>query len=379
MIVIMNITRFYQNLSTYLKPGKVLVIYGPRQVGKTTLLRNFLANCPLKYKLDSGDNIKVQQILGSQDFDLLKHYVEGYDLLAIDEAQKIANIGNSLKILIDEIPGMRIIATGSSSFELAGQVGEPLTGRKITLALYPVAQLELLNLYNPFELQEKLAQWLIFGNYPEVITTVSKNEKIIKLEEIAHSYLLKDILELERIKGAKILLDLLRLLAFQVGNEVSLNELAGSLGMDVKTVIRYLDLFEKNFVIYNLRGFSKNLRSEITRKSKYYFYDNGIRNALISNFNSLDERNDIGQLWENFLFMERKKKRSYHNIVANEYFWRTWEQQEIDLVEERGGKLFAYEFKMRKSNVKPPSQWLQAYPESVFAVINQQNYLEFIT
>jgi len=281
--------------------------------------------------------------------------------------------------LIDEIPGMRIIATGSSSFELAGQVGEPLTGRKITLTLYPIAQLELLNLYNSFEVREKLAQWLIFGNYPEVITTANRNEKIVKLEEITHSYLLKDILELERIKGAKILLDLLRLLAFQVGSEVSLNELAGSLGIDAKTIARYLDLFEKNFILYNLRGFSKNLRSEITRKSKYYFYDNGIRNALVSNFNNLDERNDVGQLWENFLFIERKKKRSYHGVVANEYFWQTWEQQKVDLVEEREGKLFAYEFKMYKDKVKPPSQWLQAYPESIFTVINQRNYLEFIT
>jgi uncharacterized protein len=374
----MNILRFYQDLSTYLKPQKVLVLYGPRQVGKTTLLKNFLTTCTLKYKFDSGDNIKVQQILGSQDFEQLKSYVAGYELLVIDEAQKVPNIGANLKILVDEVPGIHIIATGSASLELAGQVGEPLTGRKTTLTLYPVAQLELLSLYNNYELKEKLNDWLIFGSYPEIITAVTKNEKMQLVEEIAHSYLLKDILDLDGVRNSKIILNLLRLLAFQVGNEVSLNELGRQLGLDHKTVNRYLDLLEKSFIIYNLRGFSRNLRKEITKKSKYYFYDNGIRNAIISNFNSLEQRNDQGLLWENFIYMERRKKRDYHNIMANDYFWRTWQQQEIDLIEEREGSLFAYEFKFNADSVKPPTQWVKNYPNSTFTVINKQNYLEFV-
>lgn len=375
----MKIPRIYQDLNKYLKSNKALIIYGPRQVGKTTLLQNFLAATKLKYKLDSGDNIQTQHILGSQNFNLIREYAQGYELVAIDEAQRIKNIGLGLKIIVDQMPGIKVIATGSSSFELSGQVGEPLTGRKITLTLYPVSQIELSNLYNPYEIKNKLEEWLIFGSYPEVVAAANKTEKIRLLEEIVQAYLLKDILNLERVKSSKMLLDLLRLLAFQVGSEVSLTELARQIGIDYKTVARYLDLFEKSFVIYNLRGFSRNLRKEITKKSKYYFYDNGVRNAVISNFNKLELRNDTGMLWENFLFIERLKKRTYQSIYANNYFWRTWDQKEIDLVEEREGKLFGYEFKWGRKSLKPPKEWGKAYPESEFAIILQENYLDFIT
>lgn len=375
----MKIPRIYQKLNKYLKPNKALIIYGPRQVGKTTLLQDFLAATKLKYKLDSGDNIQTQHILGSQNFNLIREFTQGYELIAIDEAQRIKNIGLGLKIIVDQMPGIKVIATGSSSFELSGQVGEPLTGRKITLTLYPVSQIELSNLYNPYEIKNKLEEWLIFGGYPEVVATADKTEKIKLLEEIVHAYLLKDILNLEKVKSAKILLDLLRLLAFQVGSEVSLTELARQIGIDYKTVARYLDLFEKSFVIYNLRGFSRNLRKEITKKSKYYFYDNGVRNAIISNFNKLELRNDAGMLWENFLFIERLKKRTYQSIYANNYFWRTWDQKEVDLVEEREGKLFGYEFKWGNKSLKPPKEWGETYPDSEFTIISQENYLEFIT
>ena len=374
----MKIPRFYQDLTHYLKPSNVLVIYGPRQVGKTTLIRDFLATHPGRYKLDSGDNIHIQTVLGSQDFDAIKEYAQGYSLIVIDEAQRIPNVGQGLKILVDQIPDIQVIATGSSSFELAGQVGEPLTGRKTTLTLYPVSQLELRGLYNTYELKSNLEHWLVFGGYPEITATESKSEKIRLLEELVQSYLFKDILELEQVKSSKTLMDLLRLLAFQVGKEVSLNELGQQVGVDTKTVARYLDLFEKAFVVYNLRGFSRNLRSEIVRKGKYYFYDNGIRNGVISNFNEMGLRNDAGELWENFLFMERLKKRSYQNVYANSYFWRTWERQEIDLIEEREGKLFAFEFKWGKGKTKPPKQWTEAYPEALFKVIDRENYLEFI-
>lgn len=372
------LSRYYDDLDEQLKPQKVLVIYGSRQVGKTTLLKNFLLKTKLKYKIDSGDNIKTQQILGSQDFSQILDYVQGYDLLAIDEAQRIPNIGMGLKIIVDQVPGIKVIATGSSSFELSGQIGEPLTGRKQTLILYPISQIELSKIYNAHEIKERLEEWLVFGGYPAVITAKTKNDKISLLEEIVHSYLLKDILELEKVKGSKILLDLLRLLAFQVGNEVSLSELGGKLGIDYKTVARYLDLFEKSFVLFNLRGYSRNLRNEITNKSKYFFYDNGIRNTLISNFNGLSLRDDIGKLWENFLIVERLKTQEYKGIYSNNYFWRTWEQKEVDWIEERDGELFGYEFKYSKEKVLFPKAFLSAYPKAKLEIVNREDYLKFL-
>lgn len=357
-------------------------MYGPRRVGKTTILQNYLKQTPHKYRLDSGDNIRIQQILSSQDFLKIIPYAEGYELLAIDEAQQIENIGLGLKIIVDQLPKIKVIATGSSSFDLSNQIGEPLTGRKITLTLYPVSQLELLRFktFNRFELKENLEQFLIYGSYPEILTAKSKAAKILALEEIVGSYLLKDILTLETVKSSKILLDLLKLLAFQTGSEVSLNELANNLGIDVKTVGRYLDILEKSFVLVNLRGFSRNLRKEITQKSKYYFLDNGIRNAVISNFNDLTLRDDIGKLWENFLVVERIKKQSYQLIFANNYFWRTWDQQEIDFVEEKDGKLFGYEFKYSaKKKQKKPQDFLSTYSGSKFSIITPDNYLDFIT
>ncbi|MGQ9553849.1 MAG: ATP-binding protein [Anaerolineae bacterium] len=373
------IERAYEPLAPYIRPGKVLLIYGPRRVGKTTLLQSYLSQTKWKYKLVSGDDINTQQVLGSQSLRELREYVEGYELLAIDEAQNIANVGIGLKIIVDQIPDMRVIATGSSSFELAGQTGEPLTGRKRTLTLYPIAQRELLSQHNRYELRERLPEFLVFGSYPEVIEAATRAEKIAALMEISGSYLLKDVLALDRVRSSRTLLDLLKLLAFQVGSEVSINELANSLSVDAKTVQRYLDLLEKAFVIVRLGGFSRNLRQEITSKAKYYFYDNGIRNALIAQFNAIDQRNDLGQLWENFLFGERMKQRAYAPIYANCYFWRTYDQKEIDLVEEREGRLFAYEFKWsEKKHNSAPKLWQEAYPSSEFAIVSPDNYLEFV-
>ncbi|MCK4870055.1 MAG: ATP-binding protein [Gammaproteobacteria bacterium] len=373
------IHRIYENINKYLKPNKVLAIFGPRQVGKTTLLNHYLTTTKLKYKLDTGDNIQTQQDLGSLDFNTILQYARGYELIVLDEAQKIPNIGKCLKIMVDQIPDIRIIATGSASFELAGQLGEPLTGRKTTLTLYPISQIELLQLYNTHELQNRLEEWLIYGGYPEVVTADDFSAKRQLITEITQSYLFKDILELEKIKSSKTLTDLLRLLAFQVGSEVSLTELGQKLGIDYKTVARYLDLLEKAYIIIRLSGFSRNLRKEMHKKQKYYFYDNGIRNALISNFNPLNMRDDIGKLWENFIIIERIKKQHYHDIYANNYFWRTWDKKEIDLIEEREGKLFGFECKWGKQTVKPPKAWLETYPNAEFMTINRENYLDFIT
>lgn len=367
------------DLKDLIKKQKVLVVYGPRRSGKTTLLSDFLSKTSLKYKLDSGDNIRTRQMFESQDFDKIIPYASGYDLIAIDEAQQIPNIGMGLKILIDQVPDLAIIATGSSSFDLSQKLGEPLTGRKRTIVLYPFSQSELLEKYNRFELKEKLEEFLIFGSYPDVVLARSREDKIKILNELADSYLLKDVLSLEKIKGAKQLIDLLKLIAFQVGNEVSLHELATQVKLDVKTVDRYLDILEKAFVIKRIGGFSRNLRKEISSKCKYYFLDNGVRNAVISQFNFLSDRNDIGALFENFIVSERMKRNSYKSIFSPIYFWRTYDGQEVDLVEEHSGKLFGFEVKWSENaKIKIPKDWKKTYPNAEYSFINKENYLDFI-
>ena len=370
--------RKYQKLDKYLEANKSLVIYGPRQVGKTTLIKSYLKQTNKRYKLDSGDNIRVRQIIGSEDFSKIVDYVGGYELYVIDEAQRIPNVGLGLKIIVDQVPGITVIVTGSSSFELSGQVGEPLTGRKKALTLFPISQTELTPaVYNKGELKEKLPEILIFGSYPAVIGASGEKRKQ-RLEEIVDSYLLRDILELEKVKGSKVLLDLLRLVAFQVGSEVSLSELGQQVGLDYKTVARDLDLLEKSFVLFNLRGYSRNLRTEITKKSKYYFWDNGIRNSIIANYNDLELRDDVGKLWENFLVAERLKIQEYQGIHANNYFWRSWEGQEIDWIEEREGKLFGYEFKYSAEKLREPTGFRRAYQDATVEIVNKENYLEFV-
>lgn len=372
------IKRIYDNLNDYIKPNKALIIYGPRRVGKTTLLQDYLSKTNFKYKLDNGDNIRLQNILKSQDFKKILAYAESYELIAIDEAQQIPNIGMALKILVDNIPNIRVIATGSSSFDLSQQIGEPLTGRKKTIVLYPFSQKELLFKFNKYELEENLGDFLLFGSYPDVILSKSRKEKLSFLEELVNLYLLKDILSLDKVKSSSVLLNLLKLLSFQVGSLVSLNELSNTLKIDIKTVDRYLDLLEKSFIIFRLGGFSRNLRNEINSKAKYYFLDNGVRNAVISKYNTLENRDDIGQLFENFIISERIKKCAYEQIYGSSYFWRNYAGQEIDLIEERDGKLLAYEIKWSKEKVSPPKDFVENYKNSEYQVINKDNYLGFI-
>jgi len=374
------IPRIYNNLEDYIDPKRVLVIYGPRRVGKTTLLTKYLKKTPYRYKFDSGENITTQDILSSQNFDRIFEYVGSYELIVIDEAQNIPNIGMGLKIIIDHKPGVRIIATGSSSFDLSNKLGEPLTGRKKTLTLFPVSQYELKNIYSPYELKLKLSDFLIYGSYPDIMTAEIREKKIEYLHEIVNSYLLKDILTLEQVKGSKILVRLLKLLALQIGSEVSLNELSNKLAIDIKTVARYLDLFEKTFIIKSVGGFSRNLRKEVTSKYKYYFYDTGVRNAIIDQFNALDVRNDVGALWENFIVMERFKKQSYLNAYGSTYFWRTYDQQEVDIVEERDGKAHGFEITWSpKNKKKEPKDWKRAWSETTYEVVTSENYLDFVT
>ncbi|HED36861.1 MAG TPA: ATP-binding protein [Ignavibacteria bacterium] len=367
------------NIKNLLKQQKVLIIYGPRRVGKTTLLNDFVSNSDKKIKLDSGDNIRTQSILNSSDFRTINDYISGYDILAIDEAQQIKGIGMGLKILVDNNPNLSIIATGSSSFNLSQKISEPLTGRKNTVMLYPFYQKELLNLYNKFELKENLEEFLIYGLYPEVILANNKNQKKDILLELVNSYLLKDVLSLENIRGAEQIFNLLKLLAFQVGSEVSYNEIASNIKMDVKTVIKYIDLLEKGFIIYRHSPLSRNLRSEITKKSKYYFLDTGIRNGIILQFNEFGYRNDIGQLFENFIMTERLKYRVYNKTYKKMYFWRKYQSGEIDLVEEGDGKFDAYEIKWsKKAKVKKQKSFFETYTNSTFNVIDSNNYLDFV-
>ena len=367
-------------MGKFVVPGKVAVLYGPRRTGKTSLIEKYTREqTRISYFTGTGDDITLREILSSQNKELILSTFRGYDLIVIDEAQRIPQIGWGLKLLIDHLPHIRVIATGSSSFELSGQVGEPLTGRSRTSVLFPVSILELTDKLGAMTVIQQLPQYLIYGGYPEVLTANNLAEKKNYLIDLRNSYLFKDILELENLKNSVKLTHLLKALAFQIGNEVSHNELSNLLGIAKQTVERYLDLLEKTFIIKRVFGFSRNLRKEINKTSRYYFYDNGIRNALINNFNSLDSRIDTGMLWENFCVMERLKKQSYHHIYANNYFWRTYDRQEIDHVEERDGNLFGYEMKWDpKKKVRTPKAWMKAYPDAEFTVINRENFLDFV-
>lgn len=358
---------------------KAVIIYGPRRCGKTTLLNKLVAKAEEGYLFANGEDISVQEYLESQSIEKLKSFLGKKKMLIIDEAQKIKNIGLNIKLILDNIPKVKVIASGSSSFDLAKQVGEPLTGRKITLKMYPLAQLELSNIQSRVQIDACLEERLIYGSYPEVILNKNNIKNVTYLREIVNSYLYKDILELERIRHSDKITRLLQLLAFQIGKEVSYNELSTKLGMSKNTIERYLDLLEKSFVVFKLRGFSRNLRKEITKNPRFYFYDTGIRNALINNFNPLTMRDDLGMLWENYIIIERLKKQEYLNINSNNYFWRTYNQKEIDLVEERKGKLFGYEIKWQNKKGKTPKEWEEAYKNSSYQLINKENYIDFIT
>lgn len=370
-----------ETIKQLLQPGKVIVIYGARRVGKTTLVKKFVdewASKDRKILFVNGDDIFSRQSLESQSVQKLRDFVGDTDLLVVDEAQYIEKIGLNLKLIVDHLPHVRVIATGSSSFDLSKDIGEPLTGRKFVINLYPLAQLELSQIEKPHDTAANLEARLIYGTYPEVVLMHNNARRKDYLRELVNSYLFKDILELEGIRHSKQLMSLLQLLAFQIGKEVSIHELGTQLGISKNTVLRYLDLLEKVFVIFHRSGFSRNLRKEITKNARYYFYDNGIRNAVINHFNPLNMRDDIGALWENYIVVERLKRNEYLNIHGSYYFWRTYDRKEIDLVEEIEGKLSGYEIKWKATQTRIPQDWKNAYPDADFEVIHQENYLQFI-
>lgn len=378
----MKIKRYYlDRISSMLQPGRVLAIYGARRSGKTTLIEDFLKTwTDGRYFLGTGEDRAVKEVLGSSDVNLIRSSFSGYSLIVIDEAQAMSNVGAGLKLLVDTLPEVKVIASGSSSFQLASGIGEPLTGRRRTATLYPIAAMELEAEFGGMALRQRLDELLVYGSYPEVLTTENAQDKAEALHALCNSYLFKDILAFERLRNADKIHRLLSLLAFQVGKEVSITELGTALGLNRLTVERYIDLLEKTFVIFRIPGFSRNLQSEVTKTSRYYFRDNGIMNAVVNNFNPLSMRNgnDIGALWENFIVTERMKKQEYSRIISNNYFWRTYKRQEIDLVEERGGQLYGYEIKYGKAKPSAPSLWKENYPDATYQIISRQNYADFI-
>ena len=361
-----------------IRSNKVILLYGARQTGKTTLVSRIIKDLTFTSLTVNADEIRYHDVLSSRDLNKMKMLADGYELLFIDEAQRIDDIGINLKILHDNLPDLKIIVSGSSSLELANRTREPLTGRLESYALYPVAWLELLGHHSAFELRSRLEELMIYGSYPEIFSIPNARKKQQYLMELSSSYLYKDVLELTNIRHSRKLADLLRLLAFQIGSQVSLSELGASLQMSKETVASYIDLLEKSFILIRLRGFSRNLRKEITKMDKFYFSDLGIRNALINNFNSFRMRNDHGQLWENFLVNERIKYQSYAGLFSNNFFWRTYTGAKIDWIEERQGSLYAYEFKYGNKSIRFPSSWKENYPDSEYKTINLENYHDFI-
>lgn len=358
--------------------GKAIIIYGARQVGKTTLAKSILnsytgngiyLNCELHNVVTNLSEINPEKV---------KTFFGNSQLVVLDEAQSIPNIGKVLKSLVDTYPEIQIIATGSSSFDLASKTSEPMTGRVFHYKLYPLSLLEIKNYTDWFNVESKLESLLRLGSYPEVFTA-NEPDAIQIINEITSSYLYKDLLVFEGIKKSKVLKDLLTLLALQLGNEVSYNELATKLGINRLTVQKYIDLLEQCFVVFKLNSFARNMRNEISKSVKIYFYDLGIRNSIIQNFNSTALRNDIGALWENFCIVERMKSLEYANRKVNQYFWRTYDQKEIDYIEEYGGEITGYEFKYsEKQKYKPASDFTEVYKAEIHK-IDKTNFWKFVS
>jgi predicted AAA+ superfamily ATPase len=363
-----------------LRPNKVLMLIGPRRVGKTSFIRNYLKAFKSEEILNlNGEDVLDAALLQERSVTNYSRLLEGKKLLVIDEAQHIPSIGMILKLIVDAIEGIRVIASGSSAFDLHQQAGEPLVGRMNTLHLFPLGQMEFAKVEDFKTTLANREERLIFGGYPELNQYPEWKDKESYLYQLMNDYLLKDILKVDGVKNSHKLYSLLRLIAFQIGKEVSLEELGRQLGMSKNTVERYLDMLSKVFVVYRISGFNKNLRKEIVKNNRWYFYDNGVRNALIQNFNKLELRADVGDLWENYLAAERIKFQNYTQLHCTNYFWRTYDQQELDWVETEGETIRSYEFKYKLTkSPKAPRGWTNAYPEASFEVIHSGNYLEWI-
>lgn len=356
---------------------KIVILLGARQVGKTTLLKSLFDSDSILWL--NGDELDVQNLFETLSAQRFKVYLGTKKIVVIDEAQRISNIGLRLKVLADSLPDLQIFATGSSSFDLANTVNEPLTGRKRELHLFPLSFEELVNHSDLLTEKRMIPHRLVFGSYPEVVT--SQGNEIEVLKELSQSYLYKDILTFEKIRRSDRLVKLLQALAWQIGSQVSYNELAQTCSMDAKTVEHYINILEQAFIVFRLGTFSRNLRNELKNSRKVYFYDNGIRNAIIANFSPIENRNDAGALWENYVISERIKKLSYDGSFTNSWFWRTKEQQEVNYIEEKDGNFCAYEFKWSDISAKKarlPLTFSRSYPEASFSVISPQNVEDFL-
>ena len=359
--------------------GRIVLLFGARQVGKTTLTRAVLEQFKYKILYVTGDDRRTIGTLSSRDLSQLRGMVTGYDVLFVDEAQRIPEIGINLKLLIDHVKDLRIIATGSSSLDLASQTREALTGRTWVHTLYPIAIAELATQQTPYELNQQLENRLLYGGYPALFGIENSTAQRDYLQTLVDSYLYKDILEMANIKHASKLHDLLLLLAYQIGHEVSIQELASQLQISRDAVNTYLDLLEQSFVIFRLRGFNRNLRKEVSKMPKFYFWDTGVRNAFINNFDPLQKRTDVGALWENFLIAERRKLLSYRKSAVSFYFWRTHTGAELDLIEHRGGEPHGYEFKWGQGALRAQKTFVENYPRATVTLVNQSNYQQFLT
>lgn len=357
--------------------GKTILLLGPRQVGKTTLVKKIQEANHEKSIWLNADNTDDRELLNNMNSTRVMELFPPGSLVIIDEAQRIENAGLTLKIIHDNCKEIQLIATGSSAFELTDRIKESLTGRKWTFRLFPISLEELATQTNRIELLKLLETRLVYGSYPEVINRTGSEKEV--LNELVSDYLYKDVFHVKEIRKPDLIEKLVKALAFQVGNQVSSREIANLVQADSETVERYIYLLEEAYVIFRLPSFSRNLRNELKRSKKIYFYDNGIRNAAINQFNPVSLRNDIGALWENMMISERLKQNEYHRHFRNVYFWRTARQQEIDYLEEYDGGLHAYEFKWQLHKpVKPPKAFLSAYPDSEFKVINRDNFWEFV-
>ena len=364
-------------INEFRESNKIIIIYGARQTGKTTLSNDILDNVRGNVLKVNGDELRYIDVLSSRDLTKMKLLINGHDILFIDEAQRIPDIGINLKIIHDNIPDVKLLVTGSSSLDLANKVKEPLTGRTSTYTLYPISLSELSKTNSVIELQSRLEEFMVYGLYPELFNLESINKKEKYLRELAGSYLYKDIFDISRIRNTSKIRDLLKLLALQIGSEVSLNELGNNLGLNLETVNAYINLLEKSFIVFRLSGFNRNLRKEISKRDKIFFWDMGIRNSIIDNFSSVSLRTDTGAMWENFIISERLKYLSYNEIYASSYFWRTYTGAELDYVEEINGELSGYEIKYKKPKLKPPKTWVDNYSNN-YKCITTDNFWEFV-
>lgn len=357
--------------------GKIIIIYGPRRVGKTTLAKEILRNHDSQDGYFNCEEPDINRALTNKTSTELKKMIGERKLVVLDEAQKVKNIGLTLKLLVDNFPEIQVIATGSSSFDLANETAEPLTGRTFEFKLFPFSLNELNQKYSQLEMGRLLETLLRFGTYPEVVQADSGFVGEL-ISDMTRNYLYKDILEFERLKNPDLILKLLQALALQLGSGVAYTELANLLGVDKVTIERYIQILEKAFVIFRLTPLSRNLRKELTKTRKIYFCDLGVRNSLINNFNEMNLRTDVGAIWENFCILERLKLNSAKKLLPNVYFWRTYDRKEIDYLEEEGGKFKVFEFKWKKNKYKFPKEFVENYPGSEFKFINRDNFWELL-